>query len=122
MRTLKENREYMKKYMRARRKKDGALPWDRDYYKRLKAKVVRALGGPRCNECGCTVEKILEVNHLRGGGQKEAKNGSSIQLYRRIARGDFRPGEFNMLCRVCNAAHYVRKLLGIEGHSVIWKA
>lgn len=121
MRTLRQNRGYMREYMRGRRKQEGTLPWDRNYYKKLKRRVVEMLGGPRCNKCGCTVEKILEINHVNGGGQRELKNGSSIRIYRRIARGDFRPGEFNLLCRVCNALHYVKKLLGIKGHTVIWK-
>ena len=114
-----KHRKYMREYMRARRAKEGPLPWDQNYYKKLKTKVFKVLRSACCTECGCDEESILEINHVKGGGRKE-RPGSQIQIYRRIARREIKPGEFNILCRVCNAAHYVRDLLGIKGHKVTW--
>lgn len=117
-----KNRKYMREYMRARRKKAGGLlPWERGYLRRLRAKVIAHLGGPACWECGCRVESILEINHRRGGGRKQTSTMPLRRtMYRSILNGILKKDDYDILCRVCNAAHYVRNILGITGHQVTW--
>jgi hypothetical protein len=44
------------------------------------------------------------------------------QLYRQIVNDKVDLNEYNVLCRVCNALHYVQDILGIEGHTVFWRS
>ena len=50
-----------------------------------------------------------------------AKTRQNRQLYRDIAKGRVELSEYNVLCRVCNALHYIQAILGVKGHQVIWK-
>ena len=51
-----------------------------------------------------------------------ARATPACQPYRDIANGRAEVEEFNVLCRVCNALHYVKGILGVGGHEVTWKA
>lgn len=121
-------REYMRRYMkkygkkyRERCKREGRDYWGQKS-SRLRAQVIEILGGPVCNECGCTAFHILEINHKNGGGRKALWDNANerIKSFRGIIKGSIDKKDFNILCRVCNALHYVREILGIDGHSVKW--
>ena len=125
----RKHRDYMKEYMQAYRQRlaaEGKLDrtkgrqYDKEAYKRLRMKAFEQLGGARCCNCGCDIFTILEINHVNGGGRVELKIKQSRQLYRDIARGCVDVTEYNVLCRVCNALHYVESVLGILGHKVYW--
>lgn len=115
-------RNYMRKY-RAKLKSLGIKrDWNsHGYLARIRHQALNILGGPVCVECGCPVESILEINHVKGGGRKELlATGGYKKMIRRIIKGEFEPGEFNVTCRVCNAVHYVRDIKGVLGHKVMW--
>ena len=66
---------------------------------RRNKKVIQKLGG-KCARCGETDWRVLQINHINGGGTKErARIGKKI--YTDILKGK-REGEYNMLCANCN--------------------
>lgn len=124
------HREYMRGYMafyRKRLKEQGLLDpeeerckW-RKQHQRVRERAFDVLGGRRCVNCGCDELSLLEINHVKGGGRAELKRVSNRQLYRSIANGKVDNANYNVLCRACNALHYVQDILGVRGHKVIWK-
>ena len=93
----------------------------REQHRRLREKAIELLGGKKCANCGCDDFSLLEINHLKGGGHAEQKIKSHRQLCRDIIKARVNLSEYNVLCRVCNALHYVEDILGIKGHKVIWR-
>ena len=93
----------------------------KEYMKELRRKVIDLIGGPICAECGCDEFRILEINHIEGGGTREHKEKRYKKMLCDIVYGRVDAKKYNVLCRVCNAAHYVSSLLGIPGHRVIWQ-
>lgn len=113
-------RRYLKHYMRAymKRWRKNHPHYDRDRMRgvrrKIRSEVLDRLGGQRCSRCGCSDLRVLEINHVRGGGGRELRaNGrNQLKMLRQIRRGE-RVGEFEVLCRVCNAAHYC-EMLGLQ--------
>lgn len=145
-----KQREYQRKWAEQKRRAQGILPrqfvpenkrkerqleyarkWRKNHpieeaercmrkRKKLKTRVYDYLGGAVCIRCGCSDSRILEINHIHGGGSKELKLlGGGTQLQRNILK-DKRKDEFEVLCRVCNAAHYCELKFGIK-HEIIYK-
>jgi hypothetical protein len=124
-----KHRDYMRLYMIAYRQKlmaEGRIDrekqhqYDKKAHRRLRAKVFETLGGAQCSNCGCDVFEILEVNHINGGGCQELKTKQTRQLYRDIIHERVEQNDYNVLCRVCNALHYVETILGIAGFQISW--
>jgi hypothetical protein len=119
-------KEYQREYMRAyrRRRAEEGRPIrsnSRNYYKNLRKKALEILGGLRCEECGCDNYRVLEINHIKGGGRQDMlRESKADSFYRSIIKGTRDNRDYNVLCRVCNAKHYVESLLGIKGHVVVW--
>lgn len=124
------HREHMREYMKAYREKqrlsedydvdEERRKW-REQHKRVREKAMERLGGIRCFNCGCDDFSILEINHINGGGRKALKIKQNRQLYRDIMNDKVNLSEYNVLCRVCNALHYVQEILGVSGHEVFWR-
>lgn len=117
-------REYLRKYRKIWEEKNPERTKKKylKYHANLRKKAINILGGPKCSNCGCTVFEILEINHLNGGGRKEARSGKATFSYLRdIIHGRVDVKKYDILCRVCNSLHYVEQLLGIKGHKVIWE-
>ena len=123
-------REYMREYMieyRERRKQSSDYNADeerrkwREQHQRIREKAIERLGGKKCANCGCDEFSLLEINHINGGGRREAKTKQNRQLYRDIINNKVDLKDYNILCRVCNALHYVQDILRIKGHEVSWR-
>lgn len=68
---------------------------------------------PVCENCGCNDLRILEINHINGGGTKEREGGkSSNQFATDIYMGRRGVDDLNLLCKVCNALHYLEMKFG----------
>jgi len=116
------NREYSREYMKKWRANnpDKQKARDKTYRQKLRADVMIILGGKHCSDCGCDVDGILEINHKDGGGRQETKD-KKYEAYLRSIRDHANPQEkYNVLCRVCNAKHYVEEMLGIKGFTIVW--
>ena len=126
-----KHREFMRGYMIEwhKRRKESAdydpeedrRKW-REQHKKVREKAMEKLGGKQCVNCGCDEFSILEINHIKGGGRKALKQIQNRQLYRQIVNDKVDLSEYNVLCRVCNALHYVQDILGIKGHKISWRS
>lgn len=118
---------YRKQYKlneRKRRKTAKKQIWlshSSEYLQEVRLLVLNMLGGPICVDCGCNKLEILEINHINGGGYKERQKRSTLNYYRKILQTDYPQLKYNVMCRVCNSLHYVRDILKISGHKVVWK-
>ena len=65
-----------------------------------------------CVRCGCNDERLLEVNHKNGGGSQEHKKSIYSNFIHAIAVGRRKTEDLEILCRPCNAIHYLEKKYG----------
>ncbi len=103
-------RENTRNWQRKNPEKVSYLQWKRRWQDKLD--VVFMLGG-RCEKCGETDIRVLQVNHKNGGGGKEIRGvGSSNNMYRLIKKGrDI--SDLNILCANCNLRYeYTRGMRG----------
>lgn len=125
LRNKKEMYEKHKKYKIKHADKLAAKR--RELYSVRKVKFFEMIGGPKCVYCGCEEAKILEVNHIEGVRVWLKKQGKSDQMTRkqmhfvfgralmdRVVRGELSPEGLEVVCKVCNAAHYVKLKFGID--------
>lgn len=87
---------------------------------RMKRRALSVIGGAICVSCGADDIRVLEVNHINGGGAKESKlrreTHTPVDMYKRILRGLRSITDLNVLCRPCNAIDYIyRKHPDIRG-------
>ena len=125
-----KHRDHMREYMiawRERRKQSPDYDPDeerrkwREQHQRVRERAMERLGGKTCSNCGCDNFSVLEINHIHGGGRQALKTTQNRQLYRAIMNDKVDLNEYNVLCRVCNALHYVQDVLGVVGHQVLWR-
>ena len=119
MRTKEEYNEYMRKYNKCYRQNnpDKANKWDHSRYEEIKIKAMNVLGGLKCIICGCTNLKLVEVN-LKGGGHgklvRDGKMKIGKLLYWDIVKGRVDANLFDVRCKVCNIAHYVKLKYNVD--------
>lgn len=94
----------------------------RKLYQSRKKKALELLGGAECIECGCRELSFLEINHINGGGAQEWKK-YKCSLQDAILSGERKTDDLNVLCRVCNAVHFLEgKTPGARGcFRVTWQ-
>ena len=73
----------------------------REYYVKTRKKVIEILGG-KCARCGIDDWRVLQINHLNGGGTKEFRNGHPEKIYRAIINGDRATDDLELRCANCN--------------------
>ncbi len=66
---------------------------------KFKTEAINKLGG-KCAKCGVTDARILQINHVNGGGTKEKRFG--IDMYKAIVDGTRQTEDLNVLCPTCN--------------------
>src|SRR3990167_217710 len=75
---------------------------------RLRVLLLVGKGQMQCTKCGCNKPGLLEINHINGGGSKEYHAaGGSGGMYRAIANLERSTEDLELLCKVCNARHYL---------------
>lgn len=81
---------------------------DRSTYERYRKEALSrvARGGPiRCGSCGCDDDRVLQIEHARGGGAREVAQlkGSWHGFYIEIAKGRRAIFDLKILCQICNS-------------------
>jgi hypothetical protein len=113
-RTDEQKEEYNKRMLKVMK--------ERRIRMRLKALLIISNNKLECNLCGCNDLKILEINHINGGGHQEvykyATSDNIYKFYNAIISGKRSIDDLEVLCKICNALHYVQKILGIQGHEI----
>lgn len=79
--------------------------WNREKRHRLRIEIVEVLGG-KCNKCGFTDIRALQVDHVEGGGCKErrelSKGRKSVTNSRILLLIKESPSKYQLLCANCN--------------------
>lgn len=73
-----------------------------EYYTKLRADVLLALGGS-CVVCGVSDPRVLQIDHVNGGGSKQRKSVRGLSFYRFVLT-ELEKGskDFQLLCANCN--------------------
>lgn len=88
---------------------------------RIQALKTVGHGIIECTGCGCIDTRIIEINHMNGGGAQEAKKRrDQLRFYLDIISGKRQIEDLNLLCKVCNIAHYVQLKYGIKSFEIIY--
>ena len=75
----------------------------------------------KCIRCGCDDIRLLEINHKNGRGAIEYEGGRYMrEFYRKIIRLERNVDDLEILCRVCNAWHYLELKFGKLPIKVLW--
>ena len=110
----KKYKEYDKKYKRER----GMI-----LRKRIRMVNFNIISGsnPICANCGCNDVRLLEINHINGGGNKELQNGKNTNSFAwDIYMGRRTTNDLNLLCRPCNSIHYLELKYGKLAYKIRW--
>lgn len=88
---VEKRKAYMRSYMKEyRHRNPNYIPRtrkkSREYISNLRKMVIEKLGGYFCCKCGCTEERILEINHIKGGGNRERFTQRRKKFYNEILR------------------------------------
>ena len=85
----------------------------RKYMENLRFSVLNKLfNPPKCGVCGISDIRILDVDHINGGGTKERKQFSSAGVWRKILKMNSHEAKqkYRILCKNCNwIAHINQK-------------
>ena len=80
---------------------------------RKSALMLVGNGNVFCLYCGCDDVKILEINHKNGQGNKELQKGKyASKFYWDIIMLRRKTDDLNILCKICNALHYLELKYG----------
>lgn len=86
-----------------------------------KARMVIGKGAIKCINCGCDDKRIVEINHIDGGGCQEFKKNTNGTFYRAIVNGERKTDDLNLLCRLCNTAHFLELKYGEFPYDIKWR-
>ena len=95
-----------------------------EYSKKYREIAMQVISGGRmaCVRCNCDDKRLLEINHKNGGGGKEMQAGkASHRFYIDIARLRRSSEDLEILCRVCNAEHYLELKYGKLPFRIVWE-
>lgn len=82
----------------------------RSYYLNMKIQALETIQIlTQCTRCGCDDVRLLEINHKNGGGYVEQKTKipHGAPFYSKLIRGKRKTDDLELLCRPCNAIHYL---------------
>lgn len=83
---------------------------------------ILSKNNPICVSCGCDKQELLEINHKNGGGTKEVQRGKKgVKFYWDIYMGRRKTDDLEILCRVCNAKHYLELKYGKLPYRITYK-
>lgn len=97
-------------------------PMPRTHHLRVRAKALAIVGRGvvACVVCGCDYPPILEINHINGGGSREARELGS-KMEDRILSGKRPIDDLDLRCKPCNALHCLEMRHGELPYEIRWK-
>jgi len=100
-RNIRLRSEYQNKYYFDN--KDIEKKKSKERYQKHKKELTELLGGI-CVRCGFTDKRVLQVDHINGGGSKHFRiKGSSYRMYREIIESvKNKENNYQLLCSNCN--------------------
>ena len=120
-RTTEAYKKYQREYRAKRRKIDSEFAeierqksrewknlnrkkvheYDHTKYWTMRFKVLEILGN-KCNKCPVNDFRVLQIDHINGGGYKEIKRLKSEGILRKILKHPDPQSEYQLLCANCN--------------------
>jgi len=101
--------------------------YHKEYYVKIKLEVFARIDpAMKCAMCGCGDIRLLEINHIKGGGNKEQQrlkktdHNLSQNFIMLIHNGKRGTEDLNLLCRVCNSIDHLERAYGNTGLRVVW--
>ncbi len=85
-------------------------------------KVAALLGGV-CVKCGISDWRVLQVNHINGGGQKEQRRGRSEgrpHMYQDILTGRRSTDDLDLRCANCNVLYEYERRMPLQAAVVVF--
>ena len=97
-----EARKLAQKRYRAKHR-EKVRAYDNKVYQKYRTKVLVLLGG-KCKKCGFKNSRALQVDHVNGGGVREAKIIHSSRRYVKAIMESIEKKEnkYQLLCANCN--------------------
>ena len=97
----KKNPEKVRERKRQWRKKnpEKGREYCRGWNRRFRLRIIEHLGG-KCNRCGITDVRVLQIDHINGGGRRELRSLSRHQYYHLVFSDTI--GKYQLLCANCN--------------------
>lgn len=72
------------------------------YNDKLRRKTIEVLGG-KCAKCGITDSRVLQIDHINGGGCRQKRTTSNTTWYRQIVKDpESAKVVYQILCANCN--------------------
>ena len=93
---------------------------EKERYQNLRYKALEKIGPLVCNNCGCDLYNLLEINHMNGNGCKERKEKQTAKFYSDIINEIRTTEDLNILCRPCNNTHYLETKYGKLPYEITW--
>ena len=73
----------------------------KEYARKWRIRVIMFLGG-KCEHCGNNDNRVLQVDHVNGGGNKERKMFATNNAVVAVKRIFNSPERYQLLCANCN--------------------
>ncbi|HUW44775.1 MAG TPA: hypothetical protein VMW50_03175 [Dehalococcoidia bacterium] len=73
----------------------------RNRRKEMRLEILKILGG-ECQRCGITDHRVLQIDHVCGGGKKELKKGGNYHVMKNIIKNPECKHKYQLLCANCN--------------------
>jgi len=124
-----KNRETLNQKSRSYAQKNttSIKEYHKEYYEKIRTGVLSKIDpAMKCAMCGCDDTRLLEVNHIKGGGKKEQQtfkednHRSSQNIIMLIHKDKKDTEDLNLLCRVCNSIDHLERVYGHTGLRVVW--
>ena len=94
------------------------------YYGEIRLEVLARIDpAMKCARCGCDDTRFLEINHIKGGGNKEHKKlGKKVtrNMILLIHHKKRSVEDLNLLCRICNALDHLERVFGKTRIRIVW--
>ena len=71
---------------------------ERRWWYNRKIKLFKSMGG-QCIHCGINDHRVLQIDHINGGGKTEIKKVSRKSYYGLVKKN---PEKYQLLCANCN--------------------
>jgi hypothetical protein len=95
-RHVEEIREKARRYYQNNRDKVKAS------HLKVRMKAIEVLGG-KCARCGIEDFRVLQIDHVNGGGLRERRNLSPSRFYKKVIKSaKAGEGKYQVLCANCN--------------------
>lgn len=84
-------------------RREAKMKYHKKRYHTPRKEIIKLLGG-KCTRCGFSDFRVLQIDHVKGGGNKERKKIESTRTYYPYVLEKIKNGslDYQVLCANCN--------------------